>query len=51
MLHNCIQGWTSIGEWSGVPLRQIVELVNPLPEERHIVFWTMQDTERDEPRA
>ena len=51
VLHNCIQGWTSIGEWSGVPLRQIVELVKPLPEARHIVFWTMQDTERDEPSA
>jgi sulfoxide reductase catalytic subunit YedY len=51
VLHNCIQGWTSIGEWSGVPLRQVVELVKPLPEARHIVFWTMQDTERDEPSA
>jgi sulfoxide reductase catalytic subunit YedY len=51
VLHNCIQGWTGIGEWTGVPLRQIVELVKPLPEARHIVFWTMQDTERDEPSA
>jgi len=51
VLHKCVQGWTSIGEWSGIPLRQIVELVKPLPEVRYIVFWTMQDTERDEPRA
>ena len=50
-LHNCIQGWTSIGEWTGVPLRQIVELVKPLPEARHIVFLTMQDTGRDDPSA
>jgi sulfoxide reductase catalytic subunit YedY len=50
-LHNCVQGWTSIGEWTGVPLRQIVELVKPLPEARHIVFLTMQDTGRDDPSA
>ena len=51
VLHNCVQGWSSVGEWSGVPLRQIVELVRPLPEARHIVFWTMQDSGRDEPSA
>ena len=51
VLHNCVQGWTSIGEWTGVPLRQIVELVKPLPEARHIVFLTMQDSGRDEPSA
>ena len=51
VLHNCIQGWTSIGEWTGVPLRQIVELVKPLPEARHICFLSMQDNGRDEPSA
>ena len=50
-LHNCIQGWTSVGEWTGVPLRQIVELVKPLPEARYICFLTMQDSGRDEPSA
>jgi sulfoxide reductase catalytic subunit YedY len=51
VFHNCVQGWTSIGEWSGVPLRQIVELVRPRPEVRYICFWTMQDSGRDEPSA
>jgi DMSO/TMAO reductase YedYZ molybdopterin-dependent catalytic subunit/thiosulfate reductase cytochrome b subunit len=51
VLHNCVQGWTSIGEWSGIPLRQIVELVKPLPEAHHICFLTMQDSGRDEPSA
>jgi methionine sulfoxide reductase catalytic subunit len=50
-MHNCVQGWTSIGEWTGIPLRLIVELVKPLPEARHICFLTMQDTGRDEPSA
>jgi sulfoxide reductase catalytic subunit YedY len=51
VLHNCVQGWTSIGEWTGVPLRQIVELVRPRPEVRYVCFWTMQDSGRDEPSA
>lgn len=51
VLHNCVQGWTSIGEWSGVPLRQIVELVRPLPGARYICFLPMQDTGRDDPSA
>lgn len=51
VLHNCIQGWTSVGEWGGVPLQTVVELVKPLPGARHMVFLTMQDTGRDEPSA
>lgn len=51
VLHNCVQGWSSIGEWTGVPLREIVELVGPRPEARYICFWTMQDSGRDEPSA
>lgn len=31
-LHHCIQGWTYVAEWTGVPLRQIIELCEPKPE-------------------
>ena len=51
VLHNCIQGWSSVGEWGGLPLRTLVELVRPTPEATHICFLTMQDTGRDEPSA
>jgi DMSO/TMAO reductase YedYZ molybdopterin-dependent catalytic subunit/thiosulfate reductase cytochrome b subunit len=51
VLHNCIQGWTSIGEWTGVPLREVIKLVKPLPQARYLCFLTMQDTGRDEPSA
>lgn len=51
VLHNCIQGWSSIGEWGGLPLRDLVSMVRPLPEARYICFVTMQDTGRDEPSA
>ena len=36
--HNCIQGWTSIGEWGGVPLREIVKLAQPAGNARYLVF-------------
>lgn len=51
VLHNCVQGWTSIGEWGGLPLRDLVSLVKPLPSARYLCFLTMQDSGRDEPGA
>lgn len=51
VLHNCIQGWSSIAEWGGVPLDRLAELVRPLPQARYICFLTMQDNDRDEPSA
>lgn len=51
VLHNCVQGWTSIGEWSGIPLAQLVDLVRPLPQARYICFLTMQNNSTDEPSS
>ena len=41
--HNCIQGWTGIAEWGGIPLASLVHLVRPRPEARHVVFYAMDD--------
>ena len=46
--HYCIQGWTAIGEWAGVPMRFIVELCKPLSNVKYVVFYSYQyfdDTE------
>ena len=51
VMHNCVQGWTSIGQWSGLHLSALVELVRPLPEARYICSMTMQDNDRDEPAS
>ena len=48
-LHHCIQGWSYVAEWGGVPLRQILELCGPKPEARYLVFHTMQSVEESEP--
>jgi thiosulfate reductase cytochrome b subunit len=51
VLHNCIQGWSSIGEWGGLPLAALVKLVRPLPQAKYICFLTMQGNDRDEPSS
>ncbi len=40
---NCIQGWTAIAEWGGVPLAHVVELVRPRAAARHVVFYAFDD--------
>jgi DMSO/TMAO reductase YedYZ molybdopterin-dependent catalytic subunit len=41
--HNCIQGWTGVAQWSGVPLSRLMDVVKPLPQARYIVFYAMDD--------
>src|SRR5581483_7421736 len=41
--HNCIQGWSAIAVWSGVPLARLLERCRPLPEARHLVFHAFDD--------
>jgi DMSO/TMAO reductase YedYZ molybdopterin-dependent catalytic subunit/thiosulfate reductase cytochrome b subunit len=37
-MHHCIQGWSGIAEWGGVPLKKIVELVRPLSSVTTLAF-------------
>jgi methionine sulfoxide reductase catalytic subunit len=46
--HYCIQGWTAIGEWSGVAMRYIISLCKPLPNVRYVVFRSYQYTDGDQ---
>ncbi|HET7390936.1 MAG TPA: molybdopterin-dependent oxidoreductase [Nitrososphaeraceae archaeon] len=46
--HYCIQGWTAIGEWGGVPMRYIIEKCKPLQSARYVVFRSHQYTDGDE---
>jgi DMSO/TMAO reductase YedYZ molybdopterin-dependent catalytic subunit len=36
--HDCVEGWSAIGKWKGVPLAQIMERAQPQPEARYVVF-------------
>lgn len=39
-MHHCIQGWSGIAEWGGVPMKAIIDLVRPKPEARTVVFYS-----------
>jgi sulfoxide reductase catalytic subunit YedY len=39
--HFCIQGWSGVAKWGGVPMRHILELVRPTPEARYAVFYSL----------
>ena len=41
-LHNCIQGWSGIAKWTGVPLTEILTLCEPSPQAKYVVFWSYQ---------
>jgi DMSO/TMAO reductase YedYZ molybdopterin-dependent catalytic subunit len=43
--HHCIQGWSAVAEWTGVPLTELFELCQPLPNARHLVFYSFPQEE------
>jgi sulfoxide reductase catalytic subunit YedY len=40
--HHCIQGWSGIAEWGGVPLSAILDACRPLPTARYLIFHSYQ---------
>jgi sulfoxide reductase catalytic subunit YedY len=39
-MHHCIQGWSGIAEWGGIPISKIVEMVKPHPSVTTIAFYS-----------
>jgi DMSO/TMAO reductase YedYZ molybdopterin-dependent catalytic subunit/thiosulfate reductase cytochrome b subunit len=37
-LHNCVQGWSGIAQWGGLPLSELMGRARPLPEARFAVI-------------
>ena len=44
--HDCVEGWSAIAKWKGVPLAEIVHRAEPRPEAKYVVFYCM-DTDSD----
>jgi DMSO/TMAO reductase YedYZ molybdopterin-dependent catalytic subunit len=36
--HDCVEGWSAIGKWRGVPLTDVLALVRPKATARYVVF-------------
>ncbi len=43
--HNCIQGWSAVGRWTGVSLAELLKLCKPFAAARYALFRAF-----DEPR-
>ena len=39
-LHHCIQGWSGIAAWGGLPLTELMKLVRPGPNVKAVVFYS-----------
>ncbi len=39
--HYCIQGWSGVAKWGGVPMRDILALVRPLPHAHWVIFYSL----------
>ncbi len=42
--HTCEEGWSAIAEWTGVPLRRVLEAVGIRPSARFVNFYAFDDT-------
>lgn len=48
--HDCVEGWSCIGEWTGVPLNLILGAAKPKANARYVVFYCadpMDDSDGD----
>jgi DMSO/TMAO reductase YedYZ molybdopterin-dependent catalytic subunit len=36
--HDCVEGWSAIGKWTGVPLSEVLALAQPASAARYVVF-------------
>lgn len=41
--HTCEEGWTAIGQWTGVPLGRVLDAVGIQPSARFVVFYSFDD--------
>jgi DMSO/TMAO reductase YedYZ molybdopterin-dependent catalytic subunit len=37
--HDCVEGWSAIGQWTGVPLGALLNLAGMQPAARYVVFY------------
>lgn len=47
--HDCVEGWSAIGKWTGVPLHVVLGLAQLRSSARYIVFYCADELEPGEP--
>jgi DMSO/TMAO reductase YedYZ molybdopterin-dependent catalytic subunit len=49
--HDCVEGWSCIGQWKGVPLAALLGEARPLPNARFVVFRCFDSMDDPKPDA
>jgi DMSO/TMAO reductase YedYZ molybdopterin-dependent catalytic subunit len=44
--HDCVEGWSAIAKWKGVPLAEIIQRAQPTPEAKYVVFHCMDTDDK-----
>ncbi len=47
--HDCVEGWSAIGKWSGVRLSDLLGAVSPRSDARYVVFHCMDKDDQGTP--
>ena len=45
--HDCVEGWSAIGKWTGLPLKLALDAAGVLPAARYVVFHCADDFDGD----
>ncbi|MEO6873392.1 MAG: molybdopterin-dependent oxidoreductase, partial [Opitutaceae bacterium] len=43
-MHHCIQGWSGIAQWGGIPMQTILDLVRPKPAAKVVAFFSFGES-------
>jgi DMSO/TMAO reductase YedYZ molybdopterin-dependent catalytic subunit len=46
--HDCVEGWSAIGQWTGVPLSAVLNMVKPKAAAKYVVFHCADSFEGEE---
>ena len=46
--HDCVEGWSCIGQWKGVRLSHLLQQAQPKPEARYVVFHCLDQMDADD---
>lgn len=49
--HNCIQGWSGVAEWGGVPLASLLDRCHLKPTAKYVVFTSYQRGQQTYPQG
>ncbi len=46
--HDCVEGWSCIGKWTGAPLATLLDRAKPRADAKYVVFRCFDSPDRDE---